>query len=326
MTLSRDQLADILKILERIDRGLIQPRLSDRIGRFLCQYASGRRELRAVLKQQSITCRSDGAVSGKLLGTIEAYALIEPEVDVLEFPLGEAASTPTVSEQLGGILNLRMWLKASTAQAAFNVLRDTSAVRFVGDYRWTPLAQVTPGEARIESPGGSLSWRDARCLKSVADDLLRPPHAVEYVLDYRMGPPGLKFFRTICASRANGMWQALPCLGQARTIKVSTAVVGPSIPPSDLFLLLVYREPWSIDWTVVRAIAIQPEEALAHAITWAHFRSELADEAFDAATVTAAREALQAWGVKSSHLGVLNLDQHLLPVAKRLLQHIHRTF
>ena len=326
MTLSRSQLADILGILEKIDRGLIQPRFSDRIGRFLRQYESGRRELRAVLRQQSNSCRSDGAVSGKLLGAIEVHALIDPEVDVLGFPLGETASTLVVSEQLGGLLNLRMWLTAGTAQAAFNELRDASAVRLVGDYRWTPLAQVTPGEARIESAGGSLSWRGARCLKAVADDLLRPPHAVEYVLDYRLGPPGLKFFRTICASRANGVWQALPCFGQARTFKVCAAAVGDDIPRGDVLLLLVYREPWSIDWTIVRAVAIQPDEALAHALTWAHLRSELSGESFDPVTVTAAREALRAWGVKPSHLGPVNLDQQLLPVTKTLLQYIRGTY
>ena len=325
MTLSRSQLADILGILEKIDSGRIQPRFGDRIGRFLRQYASGRRELRAVLAQQSTSLRSDGAVSGKLLGAIEVHALIEPEVDVLAFPLGETASTLVVSEQLGGILNLRMWLNAGTAQAAYNVLRDAPAVRLIGDYRWTPLAQVTPGEARIEPADGSLSWRDARCLKVVADDLLRPPHAVEYVLDYRLGPPGLKFFRTICASRANGVWQALPCFGQARTFRVRTAGVDDGVPPGDLLLLLAYREPWSIDWTIVRAVEIQPDEALAHALTWAHFRSELSGESFGAVTVTAAREALQAWGVKSSHLGPVDLDQQLLPVTKTLLQYIRGT-
>jgi len=326
VTLSQSQLADILVILEKIDRGMIQPRFRDRIGRFLRQYQSGRRELHAVLAQQSTSCRSDGAVSGKLLGAIELHALIDPEVDVLAYPLGETASTLTVSEQLAGILNFRMWLKAATAQAAFNVLRDTSAVRLAGDYRWTPLAQVTPGEARIELIEGSFSWQSARCLKAVADDLLRPPHAVEYVLDYRMGPPGLKFFRTICASRANGVWQALPCLGQARTFNASTAVAGDSVPLGDLRLLLAYREPWSIDWTIVRAVAIQPDEALAHAVTWAHFRSELSGESFGAATVTAVREALRQWGVKSSDLGPVNLDQQLLPVAKILLQYIRRIY
>jgi hypothetical protein len=240
-------------------------------------------------------------------------------------PLGEIANALVLSEQLGGILNIRLWLKADTAQAAFNALREASSVRLVGDYRWTPLAQVTPGEARIESTGVSLSWPGARCLKAVADDLLRPPHAVEYVLDYRLGPPGLKFFRTICASRRNGMWQALPCLGRARTLKVNTTAAGIDVLQGDLFLLLAYREPWSDDWTIVRAIAIQPDEALAHALNWAHFRSELSNEAFDAATVVAAREVLQEWGVKPNQIGPVNLDQYLLPTAKTLLQYVRGT-
>ena len=45
-------------------------------------------------------------------------------------------------------------------------------------------------------------------------------------------------------------------------------------------------EPWSNDWTIVRAAKIQPAEALAHAIMWAHFRSELASEVFSATAVT----------------------------------------
>jgi hypothetical protein len=250
------------------------------------------------------------------------HALIEPEVDALAFPLGEVGSSLVISEQLGGILNIRMWMNAGTAQAAFNVLRDTSAVRLVGDYRWTPLAQVTPGEARIEMTGDSLLWPDAKCLKAVADDLLRPPHAVEYVLDYRLGPPGLKFFRTICAARASGIWNALPCFGQSRILNVTAIATEDGIPPSDLHLLLVYREPWSNGWTVARANAIQAEEALAHAITWAHFRSELSGAAFDPASVGAARESLRTWGVTTDHIGKLNLDQQLLPTARMLLQYV----
>ena len=138
MRLSRSQLADILGILDKIDRGVIQPRLGDRIGRFLRQYESGRRDLRAFLALQSVACRSDGAVSGKSLGAIELHALIEPEVDALAFPLGEVAGTLVVSEELGGLLNVRMWLKAGTALAAFNVLRETSTLRVVGDYRVRP--------------------------------------------------------------------------------------------------------------------------------------------------------------------------------------------
>ena len=292
---------------------------------FFVSTESGRRDVRAFLALQSVPCRSDGAVSGRSLGAIEMHSLIEPEVDVLAFPLGEAASTLVVSEELGGILNVRMWLKAGTALAAFNVLRETSTLRLLGDYRWTPLAQLTPGEAQAESTDGSLSWRDARCLKVVADDLLRPPHALEYVLDYRMGPPGLKCFRTMCATRENGMWHALPCFGQSRNFNVSEIATKDSIPKGELLLLLVYREPWSNDWTIVRATTIQPAEALAHAVIWAHFRSELASEVFSATAVTAARESLRAWGTKTDDVGDLNLSQHLLPAAKTLLRSVRGT-
>jgi hypothetical protein len=257
-----------------------------------------------------------------LLGVIEMHSLIEPETDVLSFPLGEVAGTLAVSEELGGILNVRMWLKAGTAIAVLNALRERSSVRLLGDYRWTPLGQLTPGEAQAESGDGSLSWRDARCLKVVADDLLRPPHALEYVLDYRIGPPGLKCFRTICATRENAKWHALPCFGESRNFNVSEIATTDSIPKGELLLLLVYREPWSNDWAIVRATAIQPVEALAHAITWAHFRSELASEVFSATAITAARESLRAWGVKTGDVGELNLRQHLLPAAKTLLRSV----
>jgi hypothetical protein len=250
------------------------------------------------------------------------HSLIEAETDVLSLPLGEVAGILAVSEELGGVLNLRMWLKAGTALAVFNVLRERSSVRLQGDYRWTPLAQLTPGEAQAESTDGLLSWRDARCLKVVAADLLRPPHALEYVLDYRIGPPGLKFFRTVCATRENARWHALPCFGESRIFTVSEIATTDSIPDGELLLLLVYREPWSNDWAIVRATAIQPVEALAHAITWAHFRSELASEEFSAPAITAARESLRTWGVKTADVGELNLRHHLLPAAKTLLRSV----
>ena len=322
MTLNQAQLAELLRILDKIDRGVIQPRLGDRIGRFLRQYESGRRELRAVLAQHSVTCRSDGAVSGNLLGPIEIHSLVDPDVDALAFPLGEVASTLVISEQLGAILNIRMWLNAGTAQAAFSVLKEASALRLLGDYRWTPLGQLTPGEAQIQSGVSSLSWQSARCLKAVADDLLRTPHAVEYVLDYRLGPPSLKFFRTICATRANRVWTALPCFGEPRTFNVSAIATEDGIPAGDLLLLFMYREPWSNDWTVVRAISIEPADALAHALTWTHFRSELSSERFDPVAVTAAHESLRPWGVKTDDVGDLNFDQHLRPVPKTLLQRV----
>ena len=42
------------------------------------------------------------AVSGKLLGAIEVHSLIEPEVDVLAFPLGEVGPKETAVSAGGG--------------------------------------------------------------------------------------------------------------------------------------------------------------------------------------------------------------------------------
>ena len=324
MKLSHRQLGDILGILEKIDRGLVPPRVADRVGRFFRQYQSGRRELDMLLAQRVPQRRSDGALSGRALGPIEVHTLTQPEVDVLSLPLGEVAGTVVISEQLGGLLNLRLWLKAHAANAAFNKLGESASLCFEGDYRWTPLAKLTPGEADVLSAGESVTWQGARCLKAVADDLLRPPQAVEYILDYRMGPPGLKFFRTVCAIRRNDQWEALPCFGNARNFEISAKATEATLADQGLFLLLVYREPWSNSWTIVRGTPVEAAEVIAHAMSWAHYRAELSGESFEMTTVAAAREALRACGVKTVGVGRPNLNEHLLPVAKEVLRSVRR--
>ena len=59
------------------------------------------------------------------------------------------------------------------------------------DHR-TPFvsARVTPGEADVQPAPVTLAWRDCRFLKATADDLSRPPHALEYVLDIPLTPAG----------------------------------------------------------------------------------------------------------------------------------------
>src|SRR5205814_7447099 len=65
-------------------------------------------------------------------------------------------------------------------RSVYNLFRSNTAVAFSGDYRWTPPGRMTPGEARLEACERQIRSRDARCLKAVADDLNRPPHALEY--------------------------------------------------------------------------------------------------------------------------------------------------
>jgi hypothetical protein len=141
---------------------------------------------------------------------------------------------------------------------------------------------------------------------------MRPPHALEYVLDYRMGPPGLK---------GTDKWEVLPGLMQSRTLEVATVIPEVKFEKSErLYTLLMYCEPWSRAWTIVKAIAIDPEDALAHAITWADFQRELSGLAIEPAIVAGSQQALRATGLASADFRHIDLTRGLLPVACDVLR------
>lgn len=323
VTLTSDDLETVLGILERIDQGLTEPRFPDRIGRFLRQYRSGQPRVNAVLAQYGIRRRADAAVSGHSLEPVEIHAILEPKVSLRGFPLGEVGETIAISEELGGVANVVMWLKGPVANAAYNMFRENPGVRLSGDYRWSPLARVTPGEARVEVVRGGVNWQTARCMKAVADDLLRPPDALEYVLDYRLGPPGIKYFRCVCALRAPTEWRVLPALGEPRGLPhaPASAEVRKKLGTIDeLATLLIYREPWSNDWTIVDALAINPDHAYAHAVSWADFQKELDGSATDGSIIRGIRESLSECGLRPSGFPEANLDRKLLPVVRDVLR------
>jgi hypothetical protein len=322
--LTAGQLQEIVAILEKIDAGLICPKISGEIGRFLRQYSRGRIELDSVLARRNVGRREDDAISGQSVGAIEVYPLVDPHVRLLGYPLGELAEMLAVSEELGGLTNLVLWLRGSTANAVYNLLRTTSSgVRLIGDFRWTPPARLTPGEARLEPGSQAVGWQEARCLKAVADDILRPPHALEYVLDYRLGPPGLKYFRCITAIKRRAHWQVLPGLSTLRPLDTVETLLerSPSIQVGEdaLAMLLIYREPWSTKWTIVTGASIEAATALAHSITWADFRRELEGTHTDAAIIHGLRESLSAAGVQPPNFAESNLTRRLVPIARDIL-------
>lgn len=320
MRLRPDELQQVDRILERIDAGEMRPRLSGRVGRFLRQYGTARLRLRELLLEHGVRTREDGAVSGRDVGPIELHPLTPPDVRTRPYPLGEVAQAMAVSDELGALVSLVLWLKGPVANAAYNMLRsDLSGMQLKGDYRWTPACRLTPGESSIRGAVKAVAWGDARCLKAVSDDLGRPPHALEYVLDHRMGPPGLKYFRTLCVRTHAEEWEVLPGLKEPRRIELS-------IPPAmasavdlagrGLAQVLAYREPWSLVWTVVDAAEIGPDEALAHSITWADVRLELEMSELGGATVAGLERALRGSGLRPAGLGTPNLTRSLLPVPR----------
>src|SRR5207244_9010556 len=163
-----------------------------------------------------------------------------------------------------------------------------------------------------------ITWRDARCLKAVADDLARPPHALEYVLDYRLGEPGIKYFRCICAVKSDNAWQVLPSFAEPTHLEVAEILpqARRELNRAQLAALLIYREPWSTAWTVVDAVVTDEQNAFAHAITWADFQKELDGTALDGKLVSGIRQSLGVSGLRLGEFAQPNLRRNLFPAAR----------
>lgn len=326
MTLNGHDLAVVLEILDKIDRGVAAPSIPGEVGRFFRQYASARTELAKTVLDGGLSPRADSAVSGKQLGTIELYPLIDPSVGILEYPLGEVAQTIALCEQLGGLVHLRMWLAGAAASAVFNVFRQGNGARLSGDYRWTPPSGATTGEAVVEEVSANHHWATARCLKAVADDIRRPPHALEYILDYRIGRPGLKFFRSVCARRSGGDWVALPAFGTATAIRVAATLSEAQNVRNRgaLAVLLIYREPWSPSWTVANVEPVSEDGAFAHCLTWADFSRELDGDELDRSALRGLTQVARDSGLPARTSPALNLTRQLLPAAASILRSLRR--
>ena len=317
------QFAQVTTILERIDRGLPCPRMPGRVGRFLRQYAAAGNTLAHVFADSEISRRANGSVSGNGLGTIEIHPIGEPEIAILNPVLGEVARTLAFSEELGGLIQLTMWLKARIANTAYNMLQTGNGLRFTGDYRWTPPNKLTPGEAEVQISRASVKWHDAPSLNAVADDLSREPHALEYVVDRRFGHPGVKYFRCICALRQARQWLVLPALKHSITLDVVAAAKGavPYPKAGDLACLLVFREPWSSTWFVVDAVPIDFAGALRHSIAWVDFQQELRGVQFDARIINSIRTSLKTAGIGgTTDVHGSGTRRRLRPVARRVLR------
>ena len=324
MTLTAVQRRGLLDILDRIDDGVASPDVPGPVGRFLRQYARGRTDLDRVVVSRALKRREDDAISGRALRPIAVHLLWEPEVDVHSLRLGEVAQSIGICEELGCVVQMVMWLNAQTARTAFELLRDTRWVGLEGDYRWTPPSRITPGEARVLPISRTEAWSESRIIKAVADDLKRPPHALEYIRDHRRHQSGVKFFRSICARRTADVWEVLPALGGIDTIHLADRATSANVARSEgaLAMHLIYREPWSDAWNIVESKDITADMALAHAITWADVQREMRGLPMDPEIVSGIRSALHSAGVRAKSIGEPNLTRCILPAASDLLRQV----
>jgi hypothetical protein len=238
-------------------------------------------------------------------------------------------SAPTLSEQIGSVAELTLW---TTARAANNVRvlfsHDCDAtVRLSGRYRWFAPTRLTPGEASAEVVDGDADWKNARCLKAVAEDVGRPPHPLEYVLDYRLGRPGLKVFRVLAGRKSDGAFEVLPASSQGpRRVQMSAQAsdVNETLATGSLCLVFAFREPWDETWHAIGARQTSEQGCFDHVVTWADFRAEvLGDPRLSYQDLEAIRTALAAVGItvdRETGLGGANLARSLLPPAASLLR------
>lgn len=322
MRLSFAELTTVRQILEKIDRGETPPEISGRVGRFFRQHRQAQVRIDQVCEQHHLERRADGAISGQGLDPIEVHSLFPPKVRVHSFPLGEVADTIAICEELGSLLSFVMWLKGPVANAAYNLVRAHHAIQLSGDYRWSPTARLTPGESLLASSDQVVTWREARCLKAVADDVDRPPHALEYAYDDSFGWPGLKFFRCVAAFRQERNWQIVPAFSQAARLDVASVIPGAlsSVNAADVAALLIFREPWSSSWTVAAGYPIDREDAFSHAVSWSDYQYELLGSELRASVISGIRENLGVSGFLVSEPRQPNLKRSLTPVARTLQQ------
>jgi hypothetical protein len=212
-----------------------------------------------------------------------------------------------------------MWLKGKTAKATYDQIVESS-VLLHGDYRWYPLNRITPGESQLFSESETLIWSDARFLKSVADDLSRKPHALEYFYDGSFGSPSLKFFRCIVCESVNGSLRVLGVNQQARLIDIQGPAGAP--PPlfndSGLVSCLVYREPWNDHWTLAAIRPIGIEKALEHLYVWQDFRHELLGDHAPTANLHSLMAANGLRNIAVDKLTFPNSERRLLAVARSI--------
>lgn len=322
-----DRLSEFLNFLEQIDEGRAQvPAWPGHAGRFLRQYERGRADILRVLAEHGLQPRTDGAQHGSAVGAIEAHAIAGVRVKSHDYVLGDSGDALCISEQLGGLIRLTLWLNAVAARSALNTLNWHGCFRASGDYRWYAPGRVTTGESTITECRERIDWSSARCLTAVADDLFRPPHAHEYVIDFHLGAPGIKYFRSVCATRAVDGWRALPAFGQSTLLPIVHIAPAASEAMGDTALakFLMYRQPWSEEWSVVNAIAATPEDIVGHSITWADFQLELGAAFRKSSLVAGVIEALRAAGVSGNRSGIsgAKTSRLLLPAARAVHRYL----
>ena len=299
MTLDPRELAQLVRIIDGVYEGKPPPRVGGRFGQYLRQCSRGRFEIQQLLAREGLTTAKEGWVNGAEIGPVMLCPLAPLQGSVPNDLWGPVEHLPVLSESLGAVIDLTLWTSAVAANRAHVLLSASpTPISLSGPYRWFAPSRVTPGEAEVTAAEFATHWRESRFLKATADDVSRPPHALEFVLDYRLGKPGLKVFRVLCVRIENGEISILPGLdAPARLTRFEKPTDRrlAKLRDGDVAFVLAYVEPWSSEWVVVEVEATDAAGSFNHLVTWADFQAELRDKpALTLPDLNALRTALVA--------------------------------
>jgi hypothetical protein len=282
VTLDASELAKLAQIVDGVYQGKQVPRRSGRFGQYLRQCSRGRFEVQQLLAREGVTTAKGGWASGTEIGPVTLCPLAPLEGSVPNDLWGPVEHLPALCESLGGVVDLTLWTSAAAANRAHVLLAaGPTSLSLSGAYRWFAPSRVTPGEARVNPAEFATHWRDCRFLKATADDVSRPAHALEYVLDYRIGKPGLKVFRVLSVRVHEGEVSILPGLdAPARLTRFAHPADGrlASLRDGDVALVFAYVEPWTSDWVVIDVEVTDAAGCFNHLVTWADFQAELQEK------------------------------------------------
>lgn len=332
MKLSSAELGQLLRIIDAVYEGEQPPRRLggdlSRFGQFLRRLGSGRLEVQHLLAREGLATTKKGWVNGAEVGPI-ALAPLAPLKGAVPHELwGPVERVPALAEELGAVVDLTLWTSAVGANRAHVLLSGSlNPISLAGAYRWFAPSRVTPGEAVVATAEADISWRTCRFLKTSADDLSRAPHPLEYVIDYRLGDPGLKAFRVLSIRKQANDFVVLPGFdAPSRPIRVASPISPrlSGLADGALALVLAYVEPWSREWVVVDFHPADEAESLTHLLTWADFRAELSGQSsLGPADLRALRLALISEGLDppAAHEVLPRIPERGLNGAARALVH-----
>lgn len=300
MTLGFEEFAQLIRIIEGVYEGKPPPRVGGRLGQYLRRCSQGRFEVQQLLAREGLRTTARGWVDGTEVGPAALIPLAPIRGSVPHELWGPVEHLPAFAEALGSVFDLTLWTTAASANRAHVLLSSSlSAISLEGTYRWFAPSRLTPGESSVHAVETDRTWSTARFLKATADDASRAPHALEYVLDYRLGGPGLKAFRTLAVQARAGRFFVLPGLdAPAREVALRGDALR-AVREGETAIVFAYLEPWSSEWVVIDVAPTDAAGCLTHLMAWADFKAELEGRpALEAADLSLMRGSLLAAGLE----------------------------